>query len=176
MRAPCGDSSPRCTASSRSFLRQRAPIGEIIAELSGIRALRVTAQLIDAETDSHLWAEKYSGGMEDVCAIQEEISRKIVSALQVQLTDAESRVVAQRPIDDPAAYDCYLRAQRKRSTWAQHEIYRFTTPDALDRAQKLVDAGLAIIGENALLLATKGLVAWAYGDPSVADVVARLAS
>lgn len=91
------------------------PSAEIIAVLSGIRALRVTAQLIDAETDSHLWAEKYSGGMEDVCATQEEIAREIVSALQVQLTDAESRVVAQRPIDDPAAYDCYLRAQ--------HEIY-----------------------------------------------------
>lgn len=121
-------------------------------------SLRVTAQLIDADTDSHLWAEKYSGHMEDVFAIQEEMSRKIVSALQVQLTDAESQVVAQRPIDDPVAYDCYLRAR--------HEMFVFT-PDALDRAQKLVDAGLAIIGENALLLATKGLVAWYYVNFSI---------
>ncbi len=116
-------------------------------------SLRISARLVDAETDEQLWAETYAGGMDDVFAIQEEISRKIVSALRIELTDAESRAVAQRPIDNPAAYDCYLRAQ--------YEMYAFTA-DALDRARKLVDDGLAIIGENPLLLATKGLVAWAY--------------
>ena len=60
-------------------------------------SLRVTVQLIDADTDSHLWAEKYSGGAEDVFAIQEEISRKIVEALQVRLTDREARALAERP-------------------------------------------------------------------------------
>jgi len=121
-------------------------------------SLRVTAQLIDAETDSHVWAEKYSGSIEDVFAIQEEISRKIVKALQVKLTDTESRAVAERPIDSPAAYDCYLRAQ--------HEMFQFT-PASLDRAEKLADAGLAIIGENALLLATRGLVSWYYLNFSI---------
>jgi hypothetical protein len=46
-------------------------------------SLRVTAQLIDAENDSHLWTEKYSGSLEDVFAIQEEISRKIVNAWEL---------------------------------------------------------------------------------------------
>ena len=116
-------------------------------------SLRVTAQLIEADTDSHVWAEKYSGSIEDVFAIQEEISRKIVKALQIKLTDTESRKVAERPIDNPAAYDCYLQAH--------HQMFLFT-PDALDRAQKLVDAGLALIGENPLLLATRGLVSWYF--------------
>jgi TolB-like protein/predicted Ser/Thr protein kinase len=118
-------------------------------------SLRVTAQLVDAETDSHVWAEKYSGTIEDVFAIQEEISRKIVKALQIQLTDAESRAVAERPIDNPAAYDCYLQAR--------HELLNMTL-ESLDRAQKVVDAGLALIGENPLLLATRG---WCRGTTSI---------
>jgi TolB-like protein len=121
-------------------------------------SLRVTAQLVDAETDSHVWAEKYSGSVDDVFAIQEEISRKIVNALQVKLTDTESRKVAERPIDNPAAYDCYLRAHQ--------EMLRFT-PTSLDRAQRLADEGLALIGENPLLLATRGLVSWYYLNFSV---------
>jgi TolB-like protein len=121
-------------------------------------SLRVTAQLVEADTDSHVWAEKYSGSIDDVFAIQEEISRKIVKALQVKLSDTESRKVAERPIDNPAAYDCYLQAN--------HEIYRFT-PESLDRAQKLADAGLTLIGENPLLLATRGLVSWYYLNFSI---------
>jgi TolB-like protein len=121
-------------------------------------SLRVTAQLIEAETDSHVWAEKYSGSIEDVFAIQEEISRKIVKALQVRLTDTEARAVAERPIDNPAAYDCYLKAH--------HEMLRFT-PSSLDHAQKLADAGLALIGDNPLLLATRGLVSWYYLNFSI---------
>jgi TolB-like protein/Tfp pilus assembly protein PilF len=121
-------------------------------------SLRVTAQLVEADTDSHVWAEKYSGSIDDVFAIQEEISRKIVKALQIKLTDTEARAVAQRPIDNPAAYDCYLQAH--------HEMLRFT-PKSLDRAQKLVDAGLALMGENPLLLATRGLVSWYFVNFSI---------
>jgi serine/threonine protein kinase len=116
-------------------------------------SLRVTAQLIDAETDSHLWAEKYSGSVQDVFAIQEEISRKIVSALQVKLTESESRSIAERPIDNPAAYDYYMRAR--------HEVYTFSAV-GLERAKKLVEAGLALMGENPLLLASRGMVSWYY--------------
>jgi eukaryotic-like serine/threonine-protein kinase len=121
-------------------------------------SLRVTAQLVDADTDSHVWAEKYSGSIDDVFAIQEEISRKIVKALEVKLSDTESRKVAERPIDNPAAYDCYLQAH--------HEMLRFT-PASLDRAQKLADAGLTLIGENPLLLATRGMVSWYYLNFSI---------
>jgi eukaryotic-like serine/threonine-protein kinase len=122
------------------------------------QSLRVTAQLIDAQADAHLWSEKYSGTVADVFAIQEEISRKIAAALQVKLSDTESRALAERPIDDPGAYDCYIRAR--------HEVSRFT-PEGLDRAKALVDSGLALIGENALLLATRGMVSWYYLNFSI---------
>jgi serine/threonine protein kinase len=121
-------------------------------------SLRVTVQLIDADTDSHVWAEKYSGRAEDVFAIQEEISRKIVEALQVRLTDREARALAERPIENLAAYECYLRAR--------HEI-NVTAADSLNRARRLVDDGLAILGENPLLLATKAYVQWQYVNQSV---------
>ncbi len=114
-------------------------------------ALRVTAELIDAGTDASVWSEKYSGTVEDVFGIQEEIARKIVGALQVTLTDSESRQVAERPISDAIAYDCYLRARQ--------EMYRWT-PDAAERAHRLVDEAMAIVGEVPLLLATKGLLHW----------------
>jgi len=76
----------------------------------------------------------------------------------VQLTEAEERVVAQRPIDNAAAYDCFLQAR--------HEIF-ISTPDALERAEKVADGGLALIGENPLLLATRGLVSWYYLNFSI---------
>ena len=114
-------------------------------------ALRVTAELVDASTDVPIWSEKYSGTVDDVFGIQEEIARKIVAALQVTLTDSESRGVAERPIADTVAYDCYLRARQEMYGW---------TPEAALRAHRLVDQALSIVGDAPLLLATKGLLHW----------------
>jgi TolB-like protein len=84
-------------------------------------ALRVTAELVEARTDAPVWSEKYAGTMEDVFGIQEEIARKIVAALRMTLTETEARQVAERPIENPLAYDCYLRARQQMYSW---------TPDA----------------------------------------------
>jgi len=69
-------------------------------------ALRVTAELVEARSDTPLWSEKFSGTMQDVFGIQEEISRRIVSALHVKLGDTGETQLAARPIDDVVAYDC----------------------------------------------------------------------
>ena len=74
------------------------------------QSLRITAELVDADADVPIWSEKFSGSMDDVFGIQEDISRQIVAALKVKLTAAEEQRVANRPIDDPVAYDSYLRA------------------------------------------------------------------
>jgi serine/threonine-protein kinase len=73
-------------------------------------SLRITAQLIDAGCDAHVWAGKFSGTLDDVFDIQETVSREIVDALKVQLTPEEDRRMAARPIDNVTAYDSYLRA------------------------------------------------------------------
>jgi TolB-like protein len=116
-------------------------------------ALRVMAQLVEARSDAPVWNGKYSGTVEDVFGIQEEIARKIVAALEVKLSETEKRQIAQRPTDDVVAFDHYLRARRELYAW---------TPGSLDRAAQLVDVALEIVGENPLLLAMKGQVQWMY--------------
>jgi serine/threonine-protein kinase len=73
-------------------------------------SLRVTAQLIDARADAHIWAGKFSGTLEDVFDIQEKVSREIVDALKVELSPDEAERIAARPVDNVAAYDSYIRA------------------------------------------------------------------
>ncbi len=85
--------------------------------------------------------------MEDVFEIQESVSRKIVDALNVQLTSAEDRRIAENRIDNVQAYDCYLRAR--------HEYSRITQ-EGIETALRYLDEGLAIVGPNALLYAAKG--------------------
>ena len=74
-------------------------------------ALRITAQLVDTTTDEQLWAEKYSGTMDDVFDVQERVSRAIVTALRVTLSASEDDRLAERPIKNPRAFELYLRAQ-----------------------------------------------------------------
>jgi TolB-like protein len=104
--------------------------------------LRITAQLIDAATDAHIWAEKYAGSLEDVFAIQEKVSRSIAEALKLRLTPDEERQLRSRPIPDVRAYDAYLRAF--------YEVWTFT-PEGFDRAFRLLDQVLEQVGEYALI-------------------------
>jgi len=105
-------------------------------------SLRITAQLIDAARDVHLWAEKYTGNLDDVFDIQEKVSLSIVNALKIKLSAGESIKISERPIDNVQAYDYYLRAKR--------EIFAGTA-DGLTQALCDLEAGLAILGDNVLL-------------------------
>jgi serine/threonine protein kinase len=120
--------------------------------------LRVTAQLIDALTDEHLWADKYSGKLEDVFDIQEQISRKIVDALKMKLSSQEDRRLAERPVTNIHAFECYHRARA--------ELYKFTE-EGLDNALRLIQTGLSIVGDNELLYAALGTVYWQYVNAAI---------
>jgi TolB-like protein/Tfp pilus assembly protein PilF len=72
--------------------------------------VRVSAQLIDARNDTHVWAEKYDRDLADVFAIQSEIAKTIADQLQVRLSPAEKAAIEQRPTADLAAFDLYVRA------------------------------------------------------------------
>lgn len=115
--------------------------------------LRITAQLIDASTDDHLWADKYDGTVEDVFAIQERLARMIVDALELRLTVDEDRRLAERPIGNVHAYECYLRARQEGWRWRK---------DSIDHAIQLLHNGLAIVGDNAGLYAALGLAYLQY--------------
>lgn len=73
--------------------------------------VRVSAQLIDARTDAHLWAERYDRELKDVFAIQSEIAQKIAQELQAALSPNEKAAIEERPTSDMVAYDFYLRAK-----------------------------------------------------------------
>ena len=121
-------------------------------------SLRITAQLIDAATDAHLWAEKYSGTLDDVFDLQEQLSRRIVDALRGALTPEEDRRLAARPLADVRALDCYLRAMQQ---------VRAFSESGLGHALTLTERALSLVGENALLHATQALIHWQYHNAGI---------
>jgi TolB-like protein/Tfp pilus assembly protein PilF len=87
--------------------------------------VRINAQLIDAVSGGHVWAEHFDGKFSDVFALQDKVTRDIADALALRLTQAEQQALAQQETSVPAAYDAFLRG------W---EHYRLTTPDDLAKA------------------------------------------
>ena len=73
--------------------------------------IRVNAQLIDARTDAHLWAQTYDRDLADVFAIQSEIAKAIADQLQAKLSPNEKKAIEQPPTTDLAAFDFYSRAR-----------------------------------------------------------------
>ena len=76
--------------------------------------VRVSAQLIDARNDTHIWAEKYDRDLSDVFAIQSEIAQAIADQLQAKLSPKEKSAINERPTSDLAAHDLFLRAKELR--------------------------------------------------------------
>ena len=130
--------------SAMRFKQASASVGAIARELrvryvleGSLRRsgedVRITVQLIDAGADDHLWAETYSGTVGDVLDIQAKVSRAIVEALRLRLTEQEHGRLARRPAPDFATLDCYLRARAA--------INEFTL-DGVERAIALLESGL----------------------------------
>ena len=115
--------------------------------------LRITAQLIDASTDAHLWAEKYSGTLDDVFDIQEKVSRSIADALKIKLSSYEISTIERRKINDAIAYEHYLLAR--------HEIWT-CTKESLSHAIQLLNNSLDKIGRNEYLLVALGTAYFQY--------------
>jgi len=78
--------------------------------------VRITAQLIDGATDSHLWAERFDRNLDDIFALQDEIAEAIVKALKLQLLPAEKQAIEQRSTTNPEAYKLYLMARQYNAT------------------------------------------------------------
>jgi serine/threonine protein kinase/Flp pilus assembly protein TadD len=71
--------------------------------------VRVNVQLINTQTDSHLWADTYDRKLTDMLGVESEIAKQIADALQVNLTSHEKRALTVKPTNNPEAYDAYLR-------------------------------------------------------------------
>jgi serine/threonine protein kinase len=120
--------------------------------------LRITAQLIDAVNDTHLWAQKYRGTLEDIFDIQESVSRSIAAAIRIKLSPEESKMIGEHLIDNAQAYECHLKAR--------HEIYKFTA-DALGRALEYLQEALSIAGPNIRIYSALGHVYYQFWNAGV---------
>lgn len=109
--------------------------------------LRITAQLIDAATDTQLWVTKHNGTLDDVFDIQEKVSRSIVESLNLRLSPQQTKHLTERPIENPLAYESYLRARH--SMWLLDQ-------NAISMVERELRRALAIAGENELLYSTLG--------------------
>jgi len=115
--------------------------------------LRITAQLIDSITDAHLWAEKYSGTLDDVFDIQEQVSQSIAEAMKIKLVPEEKQKILARPIDNFQVYDLHIKAQN---------ALLASTEEGFRRALQYINQGLEIIGENEILYADMGQIYMHY--------------
>ena len=69
----------------------------------------INVQLINAQSDNHIWAESYTRTLDNIFGVEGEVAEKIASALNAKLSPAESKAVTRVPTRNPAAYDAYLR-------------------------------------------------------------------
>ena len=79
--------------------------------------VRVNVQLIDAENDSHLWAERYDRKLTDIFAVESDIASNIAEALQARLTGAERRAISSQPTTNTEAHQLYLRGRFCWNKW-----------------------------------------------------------
>ncbi len=109
--------------------------------------LRITVQLIEAARGFHLWSESYDRELRDVFAIQQEIARNVVRALQVTLSPQEKGALAEIPTSHVQAYDYYLRGRSFYYRYGRHDIefalQLFSRAIELDPGYALAHAGLA---------------------------------
>ncbi len=167
--------------------------------------VRITAQLIEAASDSHIWAERYDRDLTDIFALQDEISRAIVDALKIRLAPEEKKAIAHRSTTNPEAYQLYLMArkywlggwQRRRElivrlcrraldldptyarAWALTSIcqadMRFGAHDADDQGWAAAERALALEPDLAEAHAAKGRILEARGNIDAAQVEHEIA-
>src|SRR5216684_4266694 len=128
--------------------------------------VRITAQLVDATTGDHIWAEHYDRALRDIFSLQDEIVRRIVTTLNLQLTLEEQGVAYKKRTDNLEAYDDFLRAL---------EYTLSTTKDGNEKARELLEKAIALDPKYSDAYAALG---WVYlidlfsqwnRDPHVVD-------
>jgi adenylate cyclase len=97
--------------------------------------VRIKAQLIDAATEGHLWAQNYDRQLEDVFAIQSEIAEKVAGELRIRLVDSEKRTLEKKPTENIEAYSCFLRGR---------ELFREETEASLRQAIGLFEKAIKL--------------------------------
>ncbi len=114
--------------------------------------IRINAQLIDALTGRHLWAERYERDLKDLFVLQDEITMKILTAVRVKLTEGEVSSVYSKYYRGKQGFNCYLKLME-----ATKYIDRFTIED-INVARRLIEEAISMCPENPVSYALLGQV------------------
>jgi adenylate cyclase len=145
--------------SSFTFKGKAVHVGEVSQKLgvkfivegsvrkSGNR-VRITAQLIDGASGGHLWAERYDRTLDDIFAVQDEVTQEIVAALALNLTDAERRRLFSEDTQNPEAHDYFLRG---RDCWWHPS--KQTSAEAKTMLQRAIECDPSFVPAYAYLAA-----------------------
>jgi adenylate cyclase len=117
--------------SSFTYKGQAADVKQVGRELGACYVLegsvrkagarvRITAQLINAATGAHLWADRFEGSLEDVFDLQDKVASSVAGVIEPELQAAEAECAARRPTNDLTAYDLYLRAYAMARSSSRH--------------------------------------------------------
>jgi TolB-like protein/predicted Zn-dependent protease len=105
--------------------------------------VRVNVQLINAQTDSHIWAETYDRKLSDIFGVESEIAKGVAESLQAKLTGHEKQALAAKPTNNPEAYDAYLRGLSSQARTGQSIHLALKTIGYFEQAVQL-DPNFAI--------------------------------
>jgi TolB-like protein/Flp pilus assembly protein TadD len=130
--------------------------------------VRINLQLIDARSDSHLWAKNYDRDLKDVFAVQSDVAEKVADALKAQLLPAESARIASVPTQNPEAYDRFLRAEYfvNRFNSGAGKDWAMAGPKAEDLYESAIAADPDFALASARLSFLKAAFYWYGIDPS----------
>ncbi|MEA2874806.1 MAG: hypothetical protein QOF14_2, partial [Hyphomicrobiales bacterium] len=98
-------------------------------------AVHINVQLIKAATDTHVWAESYNRKLDDIFAVEAEVATAIAEQLNAKLSGSEKKELAQKPTDNPAAYEAYLRGLTQ--FWQLSEESRYASVGSFEEAVRL---------------------------------------
>jgi TolB-like protein/Tfp pilus assembly protein PilF len=140
----------------------------------GAGRVRITAQLIEASEDHHLWARSYERDLKDILALQDEIARDITEQIRVELTPKERSLLMQVHTVDPEAQDAYLRGRYWNSEMTPEGARK-----GLDYSQKAIAKdpsyalGYAGVAESFFKLGLTGALPWAEAIPKQREAANR---
>jgi TolB-like protein/class 3 adenylate cyclase/lipoprotein NlpI len=160
-------------ARNSSFLYKGQPVKiKKVAEELGIRyvlegsvrragdKIRINAQLIDATTGGHLWAERYDRDYKDIFALQDEVVQRIVFALSVKLTQTEKEQLARKYTDNLEAYDYYLRGEQALQSF---------TVEGLAKARSMFEKAIELDPKFAQAYAAHGMASYYMWECSLTE-------
>jgi adenylate cyclase len=135
--------------------------------------VRITAQLIEAENGTHLWADRFDGSFENILDLQDQVAISVAGVIEPTLQAAEIRRAVDRPSNNPTTYDLYLRALQTTGSWEKKDYLEAL--DWLSRATKQDATYGPALALSALYLTALSASGWADDSEATRQTAISLA-